>query len=70
MGLRAIKVDPLASMGFKISEYQSGIRDARREFTGGFDYYEADLLKKMMLYKNFMHQTKLDLMCRKKCTKI
>jgi hypothetical protein len=36
MGLRAIKVDPLASMGFKISEYQSGIRDARREFTGGF----------------------------------
>ncbi len=36
MGLRAIKVDPLQSMGFKISEYQSGIRDARREFTGGF----------------------------------
>ena len=36
MGLRPIKVDPLASMGFKISEYQSGIRDARREFTGGF----------------------------------
>ena len=23
-------------MGFKISEYQTGIRDARREFTGGF----------------------------------
>jgi len=36
MGLRAIKVDPLQSMGFKISEYQSGIRDARREFTGGY----------------------------------
>jgi len=36
MGLRAIKVDPLQSMGFKISEYQAGIRDARREFTGGF----------------------------------
>ena len=36
MGLRPIKVDPLASMGFKISEYQTGIRDARREFTGGF----------------------------------
>ncbi len=36
MGLRPIKVDPLASMGFKISEYQRGIRDARREFTGGF----------------------------------
>ena len=36
MGLRAIKVDPIQSMGFKISEYQTGIRNARREFTGGF----------------------------------
>ena len=36
MGLRPIKVDPLKSMGFKISNYQRGIRDARREFTGGF----------------------------------
>tara|TARA_R100000030_G_scaffold8266_1_gene5661 strand:+ start:1280 stop:5428 length:4149 start_codon:yes stop_codon:yes gene_type:complete len=35
MGLRAIKVDPLRSMDFKISEYQTGIRNARREFTGG-----------------------------------
>jgi hypothetical protein len=35
MGLRPIKVDPLQSMGFKISEYQTGIRNARREFTGG-----------------------------------
>tara|TARA_R100001198_G_scaffold907_1_gene634 strand:+ start:1060 stop:5193 length:4134 start_codon:yes stop_codon:yes gene_type:complete len=35
MGLRAIKVDPLRSMNFKISEYQTGIRNARREFTGG-----------------------------------
>ena len=36
MGLRPIKVDPLASMGFKIAEYQQGIRNARREFTGGY----------------------------------
>jgi len=36
MGLRPIKVDPLDSMGFKIAEYQTGIRNARREFTGGF----------------------------------
>jgi len=36
MGLRPIKVDPLDSMGFKISEYQGGIRNARREFTGGY----------------------------------
>ena len=36
MGLRPIKVDPLSSMGFKISEYQAGIRNSRREFTGGF----------------------------------
>jgi len=36
MGLRPIKVDPLKSMGFKISSYQRGIRDARREFTGGY----------------------------------
>ncbi len=35
MGLRPIKIDPLKSMGFKISNYQKGIRDARREFTGG-----------------------------------
>ena len=36
MGLRPIEVDPLRSMGFKIAEYQTGIRNARREFTGGF----------------------------------
>ena len=35
MGLRPIKVDTLDSMGFKIAEYQDGIRNARREFTGG-----------------------------------
>jgi hypothetical protein len=36
MGLRPIKVDPLDSIGFKISEYQNGIRNARTEFTGGY----------------------------------
>ena len=36
MGLRPVTVDPIRSMGFKIQEYQAGIRDARREFTGGF----------------------------------
>ena len=36
MGLRPIKIDPLRSMGFKIAEYQDGIRNARREFTGGY----------------------------------
>ena len=36
MGFRPIKVDPLKSMGFKIAQYQSGIRNARREFTGGY----------------------------------
>ena len=36
MGFRPIKVDPLDSMGFKIAEYQTGIRNARREFTGGY----------------------------------
>ena len=36
MGLRAIKIDPLRQMGFKIAEYQTGIRNARREFTGGY----------------------------------
>jgi len=35
MGLRPIKVDPLKAMRFKIAEYQRGIREARREFTGG-----------------------------------
>ena len=36
MGLRPIKVNPLRSMSFKIAGYQRGIREARREFTGGF----------------------------------
>jgi len=36
IGFRAIKIDPLDSMGFKIAEYQEGIRNARREFTGGY----------------------------------
>ena len=36
MGLRPIEVDPVRAMGFKIAEYQTGIRNARREFTGGF----------------------------------
>ena len=35
MGLRAIKVNPLRAMGFKIAQYQTGIRNARKEFTGG-----------------------------------
>ena len=35
MGLRAIKINPLKAMGFKIAQYQGGIRNARREFTGG-----------------------------------
>ena len=35
VGLRPIEVEPLESMGFKISEFQGGIRNARREFTGG-----------------------------------
>jgi len=35
MGLRAIKINPIKSMGFKIAQYQTGIRNARREFTGG-----------------------------------
>ena len=35
MGLRAIKIDPIRAMGFKIAQYQTGIRNARREFTGG-----------------------------------
>jgi hypothetical protein len=36
MGLRPIKVNPLDSMGYKIADYQQGIRNARREFTGGY----------------------------------
>ena len=36
MGFRPITVDPEKSMGFKIAEYQRGIREARTEFTGGF----------------------------------
>ena len=35
MGLRPISIDPMDAMGFKISNFQTGIRNARREFTGG-----------------------------------
>lgn len=34
-GFRAVPIDPLRTMGFEISKYQKGERDARREFTGG-----------------------------------
>jgi hypothetical protein len=34
-GYRAVKLDPVRSMGFKLSEYQKGIRESRRLFTGG-----------------------------------
>jgi hypothetical protein len=36
VGFRPISVDPQRAMGFKIAEYQRGIREARREFTGGY----------------------------------
>jgi len=36
MGFRPVKIDPLDAMNFKIAGYQTGIRNARREFTGGF----------------------------------
>ena len=34
-GYRAVKLDPLRSMGFKIANYQRGIRESRALFTGG-----------------------------------
>tara|TARA_A100001201_G_scaffold43215_1_gene44023 strand:- start:1533 stop:5414 length:3882 start_codon:yes stop_codon:yes gene_type:complete len=34
-GFRGVDIKPLDSMGFKITGYQKGIRNARREFTGG-----------------------------------
>jgi hypothetical protein len=35
VGFRAVKLDPIKSMGFKLADYQRGIREARRLFTGG-----------------------------------
>jgi len=32
-GMRAVKVDPLRSMKFKIAEYRTGVNNSRREFT-------------------------------------
>ena len=40
-GYRAVKVDPLKSLGFKLADYQRGIRESRQLFTGG----EESLLK-------------------------
>jgi len=34
-GYRAVKIDPVRSMGFKIADYQRGIRESRQLFTGG-----------------------------------
>jgi hypothetical protein len=34
-GYRAVRVDPVRSMGFKIADYQRGIRESRGLFTGG-----------------------------------
>jgi hypothetical protein len=34
-GYRAVRVDPVRSMGFKIAGYQRGIRESRALFTGG-----------------------------------
>jgi hypothetical protein len=34
-GYRAVRVDPVRSMGFKIADYQRGIRESRALFTGG-----------------------------------
>jgi len=35
IGFRAVKVDPVKAMGFKIADYQRGIRESRALFTGG-----------------------------------
>ena len=35
IGYRAVKVDPVRSIGFKIADYQRGIRESRQLFTGG-----------------------------------
>jgi len=34
-GFRAVKLDPVKSLGFKLAEYQKGLRESRRLFTGG-----------------------------------
>jgi len=33
-GLRAVQVDPVAAMKFKIADFRTGLNDSRREFTG------------------------------------
>ncbi len=34
-GFRLIKIDPQQALGYKINQYQGGLRNARKEFTGG-----------------------------------
>ena len=34
-GFRLIPIKPQAALGYKINEYQKGLRNARKEFTGG-----------------------------------
>jgi hypothetical protein len=35
IGYRAVKLDPVRSIGFKIADYRRGIRESRQLFTGG-----------------------------------
>jgi hypothetical protein len=58
-------------MGFKIAEYQTGIRNARREFTGGaFGLLRGGPMKPNDVISRFYDLTKQDLMYKKKCIKI
>jgi len=34
-GFRVVKLDPVKSLGFKLADYQRGLRESRRLFTGG-----------------------------------
>ena len=34
-GFRLMKIDPQQALGYKINQYQGGLRNARKEFTGG-----------------------------------
>lgn len=66
LGFRAVKVDPLKSIDFKIAEFQSGVRNSRREFTvpllRGGPVNPGDIVDRYIVANQALYKTKQKLL--------
>jgi len=66
LGFRAVKVDPLKSIDFKIAEFQSGVRNSRREFTvpllRGGPVDPGDIVDRYIVANKALYKTKQKLL--------